>query len=298
LVRNQWGYQTAFLFPAGFMAAAFILFAAGKPFYAVEQVPPPPAAPRDRRADWASWRSILGLFAMTIFFWSVLEQYDNTWVLFARDHINLNLFDYPAGSWQATVLLWLRDRVGLDLMKPFSPDQFVVLNPVLVVVLVPLVTVGWHVLARLGWRVSPTGRMLVGFLLATATPAILSIAGFRAAEVGRVSAGWLVAAYVVVTAGEACLSVTALELAFTAAPASMKGLITACWLATMALADFFNGLITPYYEQTIALPGGPLTLSPGVYFAGFAILMIFVTLTFLPLARRFNRATAARASAG
>ena len=163
------------------------------------------------------------------------------------------------------------------------------LNPVLVVVLVPVVTIVWRLLRRGGWRVRPTDKMLIGFVLATATPVILSIAGFRAAEVGRISSGWLVAAYVVVTAGEVCLSVTALELAFTAAPASMKGLITACWLLTMSLADVFNGLVTPYFETTLSLPFGSITLTPGVYFAGFALLMVVVTVMFVQLARRFNR---------
>ncbi len=38
LIRNQWGYRTAFLVPAFMMMAAFFLFAIGKPFYAVETV--------------------------------------------------------------------------------------------------------------------------------------------------------------------------------------------------------------------------------------------------------------------
>jgi dipeptide/tripeptide permease len=293
LVRNHWGYQIAFLFPAGFMAAAFLLFAAGKPFYAVERIGRVTAAPEHRRQDWTALRSILSLFAMTVFFWAVLEQYDNTWVLFARDHIDLNVFNFPPDTWQSNSLLWIRDHLHLDLTAgPLAPDQFQVLNPVLVVVLVPLVTIFWRLLRRWGWRVRPTDKMLVGFLLATATPIILSIAGFHAAEGGRISASWLVAAYIVVTAGEVCLSVTALELAFTAAPASMKGLITACWLLTMSLADIFNGLVTPYYETTLSLPFGSTTLTPGVYFAGFAVLMVFVTLTFWALARRFNRVAA------
>jgi hypothetical protein len=69
----------------------------------------------------------------------------------------------------------------------------------------------------------------------------------------------------------------------------MKGLITACWLMTMSLADVFNGLVTPYYEATLSLPVGSISLTPTVYFAGFAVLMVFVTLTFVKLARRFNR---------
>lgn len=293
LVKNQWGYRIAFLFPAGFMAVAFLLFAAGKPFYAVEHIRRIPATPQHRRQDWTAMRSILSVFALTIFFWSVLEQYDNTWVLFARSHTDLNVFDYAPGSWQCGTLTWMHDHLHLNLMgRSLTPDQFQVLNPILVVLLVPLVTIAWRVLARLGWRFRPTDKMTIGFVLATLTPVILSIAGFRAAA-GRVSAGWLVAAYVVVTTGEVCLSVTALELAFTAAPASQKGLITACWFMTMSLADVFNGLVTPYYERTVTLPGGALTLTPGVYFAGFALLMVAVTLAFLAIARRFNRASAA-----
>ena len=70
-----------------------------------------------------------------------------------------------------------------------------------------------------------------------ATPIILSVAGFRSAELGRISPLWLVAAYVAVTAAEVCISVVALELAFTAAPKSMTSLVTACWLLTMCCGD-------------------------------------------------------------
>jgi uncharacterized membrane protein len=58
---------------------------------------------------------------------------------------------------------------------------------------------------------------------------------------------------------------------------------------TMSLADVFNGLLTPYFETTLSLPFGSITLTPGIYFAGFALLMVGVTVTFLRLARRFNR---------
>ena len=98
----------------------------------------------------------------------MLEQYDNTWVLFARDHLDLHLLGHK-----------------------LSPDQFLVLNPVLVITLVPLVTLVWHALARLGWRARPTDKMFIGFLLTCVTPVILSVAGFRAVEVGEFRpCGW------------------------------------------------------------------------------------------------------------
>ena len=133
--------------------------------------------------------------------------------------MDLNVFDYAPGSWQWRLLTVLRDTLDVDLIgKPLVADQFVVLNPIFVMVLVPLITIGWHMLAHAGVRLRPTDKMFIGFLLTCATPVILSIAGFRAAEAGRVSALWLVTAYAVVTAAEVCISVVALELAFTAAP--------------------------------------------------------------------------------
>src|SRR5262245_50347159 len=38
IVRNHYGYQVAFLFPAGLMALALLVFAAGKRYYATEVV--------------------------------------------------------------------------------------------------------------------------------------------------------------------------------------------------------------------------------------------------------------------
>ncbi len=82
LIRNAYGYRVAFLFPAGLMFAAFTLFVLGKPFYAKETIRRVRAAPQERREQWRVLRRILGLFAVIVFFWSVLEQYDNTWILF------------------------------------------------------------------------------------------------------------------------------------------------------------------------------------------------------------------------
>jgi dipeptide/tripeptide permease len=71
-----------------------------------------------------------------------------------------------------------------------------------------------------------------------------------------------------------------LELAFAAAPASMKSLITAFWLAMVSLGNLLNTRITPLYKERF---------SPGDFFAISAVMMIAVAATFALLARRFNR---------
>lgn len=48
---------------------------------------------------------------------------------------------------------------------------------------------------------------------------------------------WLIPQYVVITAGEIMFSITGLEFSFTQAPVSMKSLLQAAWLITVALGN-------------------------------------------------------------
>src|SRR5262249_49640537 len=65
VVRNKYGYQTAFLIPAVLMALALLVFAAGKRYYATEVVgPPPPATPEERKAQRKVLANLLGIFGL------------------------------------------------------------------------------------------------------------------------------------------------------------------------------------------------------------------------------------------
>jgi POT family proton-dependent oligopeptide transporter len=181
-----------------------------------------------------------------------------------------------------------RDWLHVDLFgKKLTPDQIQGLNPILILLLLPPITVLWHLLASLGLKLRPTDKMLIGFVLTAVTMGIMSAAGYRAAELGRVSVLWEVVAYVLITVAEICISVVGLELAFSAAPATMKSFVTACWLLTVFFGNILNSFITPLYGAEIGLLGVKLT--PRTYFGLFALLMIPVTAAFVLVARRFNR---------
>jgi dipeptide/tripeptide permease len=99
----------------------------------------------------------------------------------------------------------------------------------------------------------------------------------------RVSVWWQVLAYLMLTLAEILISVTGLELAFVAAPASMKSFVTACWLLTVGMANLFiNASITRLYP----------TMPPGVYFLLLAATVSVVGVAFVFMAGRFNRAMA------
>ena len=287
-LRNSFGYQKAFLFPAGLMALALMAFALGKPFYAKETIQRAKLTPDERQQRFVVFRRIIGLFIVVTFFWSIFDQSASTWTLFARDHLNLNVFDYAEGTWQWTILDFIRNYIGVNLIGyQLAPDQIQGLNPILIVLFLPPITILWHILDRMGIRLRPTDKMLIGFVLTAIVMTIMAVAGYRSAQVGKISVFWEVIPYILITISEICISVVGLELAFSSAPSSMKSFITACWLLTVFFGNIINSVITPLYDTQIEWLG--ITLSPGNYFAMFAALMVPVTVAFVLVSRQFNR---------
>jgi hypothetical protein len=138
------------------MILAFIVFALGKPFYAVEKIErKKKLSPEEKHARWDLLGRLAGLFLVVTIFWSIFDQSVTTWTLFARDYLHLKLF-------------------GL----PLSPDQLQAVNPLLIVLLLPPVTLFWHFLADRGMQLRPTSKMLIGFILTMTTMAIVAISGF------------------------------------------------------------------------------------------------------------------------
>lgn len=104
----------------------------------------------------------------------------------------------------------------------------------------------------------------------------------------RVSAWWQILSFFILTCAEILISVTGLELAFVAAPPSMKSFVTACWLVIVGLANLLiNAPVTRLYEQ----------MPPGEYFSMLAGMVGVVIVFFIPLAIRFNRGMAAAKAA-
>lgn len=57
------------------------------------------------------------------------------------------------------------------------------------------------------------------------------------AEPNSIHMLWLIPQYVVITLGEVMFSVTGLEFSFSQSPVSMKSVLQACWLLTVAFGN-------------------------------------------------------------
>lgn len=289
ILRDNFGYQVAFLFPAGFMALALALFAAGKKHYATETVgPAPPLSPEEKAEQRKVLAKLFGVFFLVIFFWVAYEHNDNLWVAFASDSVQLTLPDGLGG-------------------KTLAPDQFQWINGLGVLILIGFFQWFWKRVDPTGTRVPQTTKVLIGFLFTGAAPGLLALAAWQASGGTRVSMQWLIAAYVLLTIGEVLLYGTMLDLSYAYAPARMKGFITACFLVTNALGNLINSQFGKMYlgkldegesvvqtfgsGASVLMPDGTTAFRfhPEVFFSIDAAICVAAAVAFFFVARRFNR---------
>ena len=254
------GYFVGFMIAAGLMALALALFASGKRHYAHEQVRHrEPLTPEQRAEQWTVLYRIGGLFLLVSLWWAAYDLKDNIWIAFARERIDLEV----TPGWT------------------LQPNQLIALNPFLILILVPTLNLFWKLVDPTGERFPSPRKMFIGFLLMSATYAVLAGAGYLSGAGSRVSILWMVAAFFIMTVSEVMVSVIGLELAFRAAPPRMKSFVTACWLLTVFVANLLTIPIagSKFYER----------FGPGPFFAGYAVAMIGAAAVFMVIGRRFQR---------
>jgi dipeptide/tripeptide permease len=103
----------------------------------------------------------------------------------------------------------------------------------------------------------------------------------------KVTIWWQVLAFFIITIAEILISITGLELAFIAAPKTMKSFVTSLWLLTVFVANVFNTWLARLYPN----------MNPGYFFLLLVGLMLIVAVVFYFVALRFNRVMAEQEAA-
>ncbi len=181
-LRTEYGYQTAFLFPAGLMALALSIFASGRRFYAKETIERQiVGSPEERIPDGVTVTGLsvkykvvtaeekaanralklqtlqrIGmLFLLVTLFWAIFDQAASTWIFFADTYMDCHLFGY---------------EVSADAIQGF--------NPLFIIIFLPLSVILFNRLAATGMKIKPTQKMFAGFILTGLSMVIMSLAGF------------------------------------------------------------------------------------------------------------------------
>src|ERR671934_2702365 len=173
--------------------------------------------------------------------------------------------------------------MGMDLIAA----QVQTANPILILLFIPLVNYVIYPAIDRVFPLTPLRKIGIGlFLTALSFVVIGWIQG--QIDVGlRPSVNWQFLAYIILTLGEAMVSITGLEFSYTQAPNTMKSSVMALWLLTVAAGEFFDARVNAW----VLNPDGTRKLTDFQYFSFFTVLMFVASVVFVFVARYYKGRT-------
>src|SRR6267378_1403818 len=173
--------------------------------------------------------------------------------------------------------------MGMDLIAA----QVQTANPILILIFIPLVNYLIYPAIDKVFPLTPLRKIGIGlFITALSFVVIVMIQGWIDAGL-KPSINWQLLAYVILTLGEAMVSITGLEFSYTQAPNSMKSSVMALWLLTVAAGEFFVGKFNAW-DLNI---DGTKKLTDYQYFTFFTIFMFAAAVVFVVVASFYKGRT-------
>lgn len=266
LLLNFYGPSVAFAIPGILMFIATVVFWLGrKKFIRV-----PPVGPKRYLEALRSPQGVkamvnlIPIYALIAVFWSLFEQTGSSWVLQGQKmdlHVNL-------GFTQFNLLA----------------SQIQSLNSVLVLVFVPLFSFALYPFLGRYFTLTGLRKITIGVVLAALSFVICAFIETRIQAGGTPSILFQMLAYVVLTAAEVMVSVTALEFAYTQAPNSLKSFVMSFYLLSVSAGN----LIAAFVNGIIENPDGTTKISGVTYFLFFVGLALATAVALYIYSTRYN----------
>ncbi len=200
------------------------------------------------------------IYLFVAMFWALFDQTGSAWVLQA-DRMDRVLF-------------------GVEVL----PSQIQAVNPVLIMLFIPLFSYVIYPAIDRVFPLTPLRKIGIGFFITVPAFLIPSLVEVWLARGEQVSIVWQIYAYVVMTAAEVFISITALEFSYTQAPNRMKSLVMSLFLASVAVGNLFTSAVN-YLTQDAA---GNSTLEGAAYYNFFAGAMFLTAVLFVFYARTYR----------
>jgi POT family proton-dependent oligopeptide transporter len=237
VLLKKYGPTLAFGMPAAMMFVAVLAFWMGRKKFAV--VPPAGRAWLDDVLSAEGLKTIGSLCIIYIFvavWWALWDQSNGqTWTLQAES----SLMDKNLGF-------------GLAIL----PAQIQVVNGLFILGLVPIFTFGIYPLWSKVTKVTPLRKIAVGFFVMVSAFLIVGRIEARIQAGQTVSVWWQILAYVLLTASEVLVSITALEFSYKQAPLRMKSFIMALFLCSTSLGNLMtagvnHAMVKPLHASNV-----------------------------------------------
>ncbi len=229
----EWfGPHWAFGIPGALMALATFLFWLGRK----EFIHIPPAGKSFTQEILSSdgiklLLKLTAIFAFVAIFWSLFDQTASTWVLQAQD-MNLNVW-------------------GLELL----PSQIQTANPFFILILIPLFTFVIYPTIEKIIPLTPLRKIGTGLFLTVVAFSISALIQEWIDDGEKPNVIWQILAYLLLTSAEIMVSIVCLEFAYTQSPKSMKSIVMALFLLSVAAGNLFTSVVNSYIQV-----GSPLEI--------------------------------------
>ncbi len=260
---NRFGPSVAFGVPGVLMTLATVVFWMGRDKFV--HVPPGGVAFLREVFSCEGLAALGKLFIIYSFiamFWALFDQQGSAWVLQA-------------------------ERMDRNFIVNWDPSQAQWLNPALVLLFIPLFNRVVYPFFDRFWPLTPLRKISIGLFLTV--PAFLMPAWLEA----RLDAGetvniiWQLGGYMIITAAEVLVSITALEFSYTQAPKRMKSLVMGAFLMSVSIGNLFTAAVNVFIQN----PDGTSKLDGPSYYLFFAAAMAVTAVLFVPVAVWYKERT-------
>ena len=195
-----------------------------------------------------------------------------------------SLWDQSSGgSWtlqaQKMDLHWM----GMNLIAA----QVQTANPILILLFIPLVNYVLYPFIDRFFTLTPLRKIGIGLFLTAASYLVIWYIQQMIDAGGKPSVNWQFLAYVILTLGEAMVSITGLEFSYTQAPNKMKSAVMALWLFTVSMGNLFTAGVNYFIRNA----DGTVKMNDQQYFLFFATLMLAAAVVFVIVASFYRGRT-------
>lgn len=262
---HNFGPGVAFGVPGVLMAIATFVFWLGRNKFV--HIPPAGNALWRDIASPVGRRAVLNLIPLYLFivmFWCLFDQTQSRWVEQAKSmDRTIELFNF------------------LPFIGTFEliPSEIQALNSFLVLALIPLFNFVIYPWMGKFFQVTPLRRVGVGLFTTVLAFVVPSLVQMNIDAGGEPHIAWQFLAYLIITAAEVMVSITALEFSYTQAPKSMKSFIMGLFLLSVALGNEFTVFVNEWIKAKEE--AGSVVLSGAAYYWFFTGAMLLSAILFV-----------------
>ena len=265
LADPRFGPRWAFGIPGVAMVIATIFFWAGRKKF----VHIPPAGLSYLKETFSkegliTLGRIASVYVFILIFWSLWDQ-------------------SSGGSWTLQAQKMDFHFLGMNLQAA----QVQTANPILILIFIPLVNYVLYPMISRVFPLTPLRKIGIGLFL-TAGSFVVIVYIQHLIDLGQTpTIWWQMLAYVILTLGEAMVSITGLEFSYTQAPNKMKSAVMALWLFTVSMGNLFTAGVNFFIRNA----DGTVKMNDQQYFLFFAALMLAAAVVFVIVASFYRGRT-------